>query len=564
MCPARKTGRCVGRGLKQRTLESGLLDIILKNCSVIDGVSDHEYSADIGILEDVIVKVGSLEGFSAMRVIDGAGMTVAPGFIDVHSHSDLNAFIDGGFASKVTQGVTTEVIGNCGYSVYPLSGEFGERVRAEAGSLGVEANWNSFAEFATEVEKRGRLPVNLIPLVGLSAIRALVSGYSSRPLSFGELDSAVAAVEKALAEGVSGVSSGMIYPPCCYFDAEELSALIRPVAACGGIYATHMRSEGDYLLEAISETLQITRKTGVNTQISHLKTAERQNWHKLDAALELIETCMADGFDVAADRYPYTASQTTLDMVLPKWVFDGGNQGAIRRISDPLVALRIKAEIMQKHGETSEYWDNVVISEAFCPEFKKFEGMNFRQTFNMIKSTREDCRKFDIFDCLISFLITEKLRTSAIFFNMSEKNLERILSRPYIMIGSDATARATDGPLASGKPHPRAFGTFVKFLTEYCMRKKLISLPGAISKLTYLPACKFNITGRGRIAPTFFADLVVFDPGLLRERGTYSNPMAFSDGIEYVIVNGKVVFSKKDGKGAVNPGKILTARRNSR
>lgn len=540
--------------------ERSLLDVILKNCSVIDGVSDIEYAADIGILEDIIVRVGRLDGFSAARVIDCAGMIVAPGFIDAHSHSDFNAFIDGGFASKIAQGVTTEVIGNCGYSVYPLTGEFGERARKEAETLGVEVTWSSFAEFASEIEKRGRLQANIVPLLGLSAVRAAAWGYSAKPLSSSGLAAAVKTVEKAIKEGVSGVSSGMIYPPCCYFDYEELVSVIRPVAACGGTYTTHMRSEGDALLEALSETLKITRATSVNTQISHLKTAERENWYKLDAAFELIEGCIADGFGVAADRYPYTASQTSLDMVLPKWVFDGGNGAAMRRISDPLVSLRIKGEVLGRHPADCEYWDNVVVSEAARPVHRKFEGMNFRQVYSLIKNSMADCRKFDIADCLFSFLLEEKLGTSAIFFNMSEKNLEKILLKPYVMVGSDATARTPDGPLATGKPHPRAFGTFVKFLTEYSLKKKMLSLPEAISKITYLPARKFNIQGRGRIAPTYFADLVVFSPPTLRERSTYSNPFAFPDGIEYVIVNGNVAFSRKEGRGAVDAGKILVAR----
>jgi len=534
-----------------------LLDLILRNCNIIDGVSDISYAGDIGILGDKIVKIGNLKEFSATAEIDCEGRVVAPGFIDVHSHSDLNPFIENGFDSKIRQGVTTEVIGNCGYSVYPLAGEFFEKVKREAEEYGITVTWRTFREYVEEVSARGKLPLNIIPQVGLSAVRAFHCGYSARPLTGAELEAIQNDVSRMMQDGAAGVSTGMIYPPCCYFETNELVNIMGTVALHGGIFATHMRSEGDELLEAVAETLQIVRKSGVSLQISHFKTAERHNWYKLDSAFELIETAIRDGFNITCDRYPYLASQTTLDMTLPKWVFDGGDEVAIRRLADALVSARIKAEVMKKHPVNSEYWESVMISQTFLSENLKFEGFNFRQVYNFIKTAKPDCQKFDIVDCLIEFLCKERLKTSAIFFNMHEKNLEKILLKPYVMLGSDATARTVSGPLAKGRPHPRAFSAFVKFLTDFVTKKQVMSLPKAISKITHLPSVKYNIIGRGRIAPSFYADLVVLDINGLDEVNNYINPMSYPHGIKYVIVNGSVVFSNLNNYNRVYPGRLL-------
>jgi len=534
-----------------------LLDLILRNCNIIDGVSDICYAGDIGVLGDKIVKIGNLKELKATAEIDCAGRVVAPGFIDVHSHSDLNPFIENGFDSKIRQGVTTEVIGNCGYSVYPLAGEFLEKVKREAEEYGITVTWRTFREYVEEVSMRGKLPINIIAQAGLSAVRAFHSGYSARPLTHSELAAVQNDVSQMLQDGAAGVSTGMIYPPCCYFETDELVNIMGTVALHGGVFATHMRSEGDGLLEAVAETLQIVRKSGVSLQISHLKTAERHNWYKLDSAFELIESAIRDGFNITADRYPYLASQTSLDMTLPKWIFDGGDEIAIRRLSDNLVSAKIKGEVLKKHPVNSEYWESIMVSQTFAHENLKFEGFNFRQVYNFLKTAKPDCQKFDIVDCLIEFLCKERLKTSAIFFNMCEKNLEKILLKPYVMVGSDATARTTAGPLAKGRPHPRAFSAFVKFLTDFVTKKKVLTLPQAISKITHLPSVKYNIAGRGRIAPSFYADLVVLDPNCLDEANDYIKPMSYPGGINYVIVNGSVVFSNLNNFNRVYPGRML-------
>ena len=537
-----------------------MLDIILKNCSVIDGVSDTAYFADIGILDDIIVKVGNLKDYKAVTAIDCQGKFVAPGFIDVHSHSDLNPFIENGFDSKIRQGVTTEIIGNCGYSVYPLKGEFAEKVKKEAESYDLTVNWETFEGYVNEVKTRGKLPLNIMPLAGLSAIRTYVNGYNARLLNNKEISQIKQIVDEMMSQGAAGVSSGMIYPPCCYFEPDELQQRISVVAKHNGIYTTHMRSESDGLLEAVNETLQVARKTGVSTQISHLKTAEKHNWHKIDSVFELIEEAIKDGYNVSADRYPYLASQTSLDMVLPKWAFDGGDTMAVRRILDPIVSQKLRAEILKHHSLTSDYWENIIVSQIHTPEFKKYEGLNFAQIYGFIKSLKSHRQKIDIIDALFFFLACEKMKTSAIFFNMCEKNLEKIIQKNYVMIGSDATARTISGPLAEGKPHPRAFSTFVKYLADFVTKKHLFSIPKAISKVTYLPAQKFNIFGRGRIAPSFYADIVVFDLNALRDNSTYINPFSYPDGIDIVMVNGKIAFakdSKRDFADKIYNGRVL-------
>lgn len=537
--------------------EIDLLDLILRNCNIIDGVSAVPFYSDIGILENAIVKVGNLKEYRAVKTLDCSGLYAAPGFIDAHSHSDLNAFIENGFDSKVRQGVTTEVIGNCGYSVYPLAGEFLEKVRAEAAEYDIECDWRSLSGYAEAVRKRGRLKTNLVPLVGLSAIRTGVSGYSAKPLTARELEKMKELTALAMQEGASGVSSGLIYPPCCYFNHDEIVELLKTAAAYEGIYATHMRSEGNALLEAVNEAITAAKKARIPLQISHLKTAERHNWYKLDSVFELIEEARKDGTAVSADRYPYLASQTSLDMVLPKWVFDSGDELSLRRLGDPLISTNIKSEIVQAHPADSDYWESVMISRAVSEEFLKFEGMNFRQVYNIIKTARPDCQKFDIIDCLFYFLKKEKLKTGAIFFNMCERNLDRIIDKPYVMIGSDATARSAAGPLAKGKPHPRAFGAFVKYLTDYVKKKKMLSLPAAISKITSLPAEKFGLSARGRIAPAHFADIVVFDLNGLDDKSSFTAPVNYPDGIVYVITNGGITFSKYGDHPETFSGELL-------
>ena len=534
-----------------------MLDLILKNCNIIDGVSDITFYSDIGILENAIVKIGNLKDYKAARIIDCGGLYAAPGFIDAHSHSDLNPFIQNGFDSKIRQGVTSEVIGNCGYSLYPLAGEFMERVAAEASEYGVDIDWSTLAQYCGSVKKRGKLKTNLIPLAGLSAIRAGVCGYSAKPMSASELEKAREQTAKVMIDGAAGISSGLIYPPCCYFTPDEIIELLKTAARYGGLYATHMRSEGDALLEAVNEALSAAKKAKIPLQISHLKTAGRHNWYKLDSVFELIEAAQKEGVDVSADRYPYLASQTSLDMILPKWAFNSGNELCMRRLGDPLISSNIKSEILKIYPLDSQYWESVMVSKTCHKEFLKFEGMNFRQIYNIIKTARPDCQKFDIVDCLFFFLKKENLKTSAIFFNMCERNLDRIIDKPYVMIGSDATARSASGILSEGKPHPRAFGSFVKYLTDYVSKKKMFSLPAAISKITYLPAKKFGLSARGRIAPAHFADIVIFDYKGLEDNSSFSSPVNYPDGIVYVVVNGGIAFSKYDDYPQIYPGEML-------
>jgi len=535
-----------------------LLDLILKNCNVIDGVSNISFYSDIGILENAIVKVGNLKNYKAMNTINCDGLYAAPGFIDVHSHSDYNAFIENGFDSKIRQGVTTEIIGNCGYSVYPLAGDFLQKVKDEAAAYDIEVTWRNLAQYSEEIKKKGKLAINIAPLTGLSAIRASVTGYNSKPPDTKEMDYIKTLAIQAMADGSFGLSSGMIYPPCCYFTQDELIQILSSVSArYETIYTTHMRSESNYLIEAVNEAIHVAKKSNVALQISHLKTAERHNWYKLDSVFELIEAAVSEGMTISADRYPYLASQTTLDMTLPQWVFDAGDELCLRRLNDPLLSSKIKSEILKLHPVHSDYWESVVISQTHEKSFKNFEGLNFSQVYDMLKTSKPDCQKFDIVDCLFYFLKKERLKTSAIFFNMCEKNLDKIVEKPFVMIGSDATARTINGPLATGKPHPRTFGTFVKYLTDYVKKKKSLSLAEAVSKITSLPAKIFGIPGRGRIAGAHFADIVIFDYNGLDDKSSYTNPYNYPDGIVYVIVNGRLVFSKFNDIPRTYPGELV-------
>ena len=543
-----------------------MYDLIIKNIKIYDGSGEKPFIADVGIKGERIAKIGIIGdeiaspphlyiGVEARndKLINGESLCLSPGFVDIHSHSDYYLLIDPLAQSKVRQGVTTEVGGNCGYSASPISGSaLEERKKSYREQFGLELNWTDLKGYNKKIEENG-ISLNYCQLIGHNTVRASVAGIVDREPSSGEMKKMERIIEEAMDEGAVGMSVGFAYTPSCFAKKEEVANLCKITAKRGGIFTTHIRSEGRTLIESIEEVIDIARVSGVRLQISHLKTFGEENWGKLDEVFKLIESAINEGIDIVCDRYPYTAANTGLQAVLPDWVFDGGKEMAIERLKDYKTRDKIKTELLKKYPSNS-YWDSVMISQVVTDKNKGVEGKRVREAWGKGHGARG--KKGDLLDFLFDILIEENLEVDAIYFSMSEDNMKRILKKDYVMIGSDSGARSTDGLLGLGLPHPRTFGTFPRILGKYCRDEKLFDLPTAIYKMTSYPCKRIGIKNRGLIKEGYFADLVIFNPDTISDTATYESPKNYPKGIEYVIVNGKITVNNGNHTGA-KAGRIL-------
>ncbi|MBN2467401.1 MAG: D-aminoacylase [Deltaproteobacteria bacterium] len=531
---------------KRQERGKAVYDILIKDGFVIDGTGEGGKKRDIGIAGDRIVFIGDASITEGTRVIRADGSVVAPGFIDIHSHSDFNLLADPTAESKVCQGVTTEVVGQCGLSGAPLEGAVWVRRKNELAHMGIPVTWSSLDEYLQRLEEAKPI-VNVATLIGHGNLRAAVVGYENRLATGRELRRMSHLLSRDLAMGAYGLSTGLMYPPGVYASGDELLTLNRIVAEFQGIYATHLRSEGDQLVEAIQEALSLAERAGVSLQISHLKTYGKKNWGKLPTVFSLIETFRSRGLAVHVDRYPYTASSTGLDVLLPSWVWEGGQQEELNRLADPACRMRM-TESLQVHNGDPEFWDNVMVSAVKSSENRRFEGKTLREI-----SVSRRCSPWD---AVYELLREEELDVEALFFFMSEENLGRILAKEYCMIGSDSAARSVSGILRRGKPHPRGFGTFPRILHQWAGKGKGFPLETAIHKMTGLPAEKLGLRNRSVIREENFADLVVFNPSAIQDRADYGQPFQLPVGIDYVIINGTIVI--EEGRLTGNrPGTVL-------
>ncbi|MDH3346436.1 MAG: amidohydrolase family protein, partial [Kiritimatiellaceae bacterium] len=427
------------------------------------------------------------------------------------------------------QGITTEICGNCGASVAPRLG--GAQLPSDWQDKPFPGTWSTVAEYR-ELFEQVNPALNEALLIGHNTLHRGISGYEPRGATPDELKTMCRALEQALDEGGCGMSTGLIYPPASAVPLNEVVTLARICANENKIYTSHMRSEGNKLLEAIDEALEIGKQSGARVQISHLKTSGKANWHKLDAALEKIEAARAAGLEVAADRYPYTAAQTDLDIVLPDWALYNGKEAVLDRLRDSTTRKKIRDEILEERGEFG--FSTVMIGSIENPELQHLKGIMLTDAANELN--------MDPTDALLHVIEKDELRTGGIFFGMSEENMWRILEQPWVMLGCDASLRAPDGILSQDHPHPRAYGSFTKFLRA-ALDGQTVPLPEAIRKMTTLPAEQFRLNGRGIIKKGYFADIVVFDPSEIQENTTYVDPHRLSDGIDTVIVNGTLTLN---------------------
>lgn len=501
-----------------------MFDLLITGGEVHDGLGGAPCRADVAINGDRIAALGDLAGAGARTVIAATGQVVCPGFIDVHSHSDTYILIEPTAPSKIFQGVTTEVVGNCGASTAPRQGAY--KMPSDWREKQYPGTWSSVAEYRALLDQV-RPALNIALLIGHNSLRAGTIGYDARPATADEVRAMCDLLDRALDEGGAGLSTGLIYTPGLYSKPEEVQALAAVAARHGKIYTSHMRSEGDQLLEALDETLAIGRDTGIHVQVSHLKTSGRRNWKKLEAALEKIRTAQAAGIRVAADRYPYTASCTDLDVILPDWAAGGGRDAVLARLRDTPTRRKLRDALV---NDTD--WGTIMVGSLSRPDLAHFRGQRLPEIAAALG--------MEPVDAALYLLDVDELRPSAIFFGMCEENLWRILAEPWLMIGSDASIRALTGPLAVDFPHPRAFGTFPKLLRA-ALDGQTVPLPEMIRKMTSLAADQFQLQHRGRLAPGAYADVVVFDPLTIRDRATFADPRQYAEGITHVIVNGRPV-----------------------
>ncbi len=522
-------------------------DLLFKGAHIADGTGGKVFQADLAIKGDRIEEIGGLSAAQAQRIIPAHEFILAPGFVDMHGHSDYQILARPEADSKVLQGITCEIAGNCGYSAAPVSGElFKERAESCKKLLGLEIKFSTLDEYLEQVQSL-KPGINFAPLVGYNTLRAGAMGYKTGSPSRLEMKEIKVALEQALDQGAFGMSAGLAYAPACYSKRDELFSCASSVTRAKGFFACHIRSEGRGLIEAVQEMLDIAAGSGVSLEISHLKTSEKENWAKLDRVFELIESAQESGLKVRADRYPYLAAFTGLSSILPEWVFAGTRDDYLSRLREDASRQKIKEDVENLHPDPG-YLGRVVLAEVFDPDMKHLEGMSIEQA-------AEECGQSPM-DVALDLLAGDGESPTAIYHTMSEQNLFRILQKEWVMIGSDSAVRSREGVLSKGKPHPRAFGTFPRILAYAVRQKQILSLEDAIKKMTSDPCHMAGIKDRGRIQKGFFADLVLFDPEKIQDRATYEDPHQFPEGIEMVVVNGKVA-AEKGRLSSQRAGKIL-------
>jgi N-acyl-D-amino-acid deacylase len=493
-----------------------------------------------------VVLIGELSQRDAIERIPCEGFAIAPGFIDVHSHSDENWLIDGADAGKITQGVTTEIGGNCGSSIAPLHGYARERKAAEAKRIGIEAQWSSFDEFFREIERAGTA-LNIASLVGLGTTRACIAGPADRRLETEELLAQSRLVRESVEEGALGVSSGLIYEPGRYAGIDELASCAIAARESGApLYASHIRDEGDKLIEAVEEALTVGERADVMVQLSHHKAAWRRNWGKVHRSLEMVDRARSSGLSVACDVYPYVAMWTDLDTILPDDVRDGGPDATLERLRDPKTATAVLLALEMRFKP--EEWHDVLITDVRTPRNEELAGKRIDEIAYMrgVKPAR----------AALDLLIEERLGAQAAFFAMDEDDVATVLSASFCAVASDASTRGFAGVTRHGVPHPRAFGCFPRVFRRFVRARKILTSEEAVRRMTSLPASLFNLRGRGSIAENAYADLVVFDPQKIGDRATYEQPYVAAEGIAHVFVNGSPVM--RDGNMTqARPGRVL-------
>jgi N-acyl-D-amino-acid deacylase len=511
-------------------------DLLIRGGLVVDGTGAPGVRADVAVTDGRITDVGDVAGRRATRMIDARDRVVAPGFIDIHSHSDNTVFVNDAFESALHMGVTLVVCGNCGGSSAPVSGLAAEELDRALAVLDVTRTWSSFAEYADACDD-ARPAINLCSFVGHGTLRKCVMGAAAREPSHAELDAMRSLLARAMDEGAIGLASGLIYPPSAYGTTDELAALCAVVQEKGGLYASHIRNEGDRLLEAVEENLEIGRRSRVRVQLSHHKASGPKNWGRVQESTAKIEAARGAGLEVQADQYPYTASSTGLAVTIPNWVHEGGRLAMCERLKDPAVRARIRDEYV----ETGRNWDRIVIARA-----RRRPEWSGRTVADLAGEAGKDPLEWTC-----DALIEHEGDVAIVHHSMNEDDVRFVMAKPYVAIGSDSSANAPYGPLSFGKPHPRSYGTFPRVLGRYARDEGVLTLEDAVRKMTSLTATHLRLADRGEIRIGAWADVVVFDPQRIADIATYDDPHRYPEGVEHVVVNGEVALDA----GETAPGR---------
>ncbi len=523
-------------------------DLVLKGGTLLDGTGAPAWQADLGIVGDTIAALGAIAPEQGRRVLDVTGLHVAPGFVDIHSHSDGDILAYPNGESRLLQGVTTEVTGNCGHSAAPLVGVAADERRKDyQADLGVEAVWGDVASYFALLEKT-RIALNQILLLGQGTLRQNAIGLFDRPLTPDELGGVLRAVEEGMDQGAFGLSTGLEYIPGNYTPTDEIVAMARVVARRGGLYASHIRNEEARLLEAVNEAIEIGRRAGARVEISHLKASGTPNWPKQRGAIDLIESARRAGVEVLADAYPYTAYSTGLTIFLPPWAREGGGSAIVARLRDAETRARIRKEAAAYARSDPGDYNLIVIARTRSERNRPLVGKNVAEIAEQWK--------LEPVDALLRLVEEEEGNVSYVGHGMSPDNVEMVLSHPLVMIGSDGSTMAPVGKAAEARPHPRSYGAYSRVFAHYVRARKLFDLPTAVKKMTSMPADQAGLGDRGRLARGMKADLVVFDAARLEDRATFTDPHQYPTGIAHVLVNGVAVVEGGKHAGA-RPGRVL-------
>jgi len=528
-----------------------MLDMLIRNSFVVDGTGKPAFAADVGIANGRISQVAAGLEQEARRTIDVSGLHLAPGFIDPHTHSDLTLLVDPLAQSKIRQGVTTEVVGNCGFSAAPLLGASVEEVRAEAALLGLEVTWSSMAEYLARLQGQG-VAVNVVPLVGHNIVRGSVLGYDDVQPSAAQQKEMERLVAEAMEQGARGMSTGLFYPPGFYARTDEVIGLARVVARHGGIYSSHIRGESDTLFEAVDEAVEIGLRADVTVEIAHLKLAGYRNWGGVERLLTTLEEAQARGLRLGCDQYPYRASSTWLSAMLPYWAQTGGAKGIADRLRDPAVRARLRQDWEENRAEWEDRggmrdWSDIVVAE--CEARPETLGRSIDEI------AAADGR--DPLETVFDLIVVSEGQVACVWFDQSEDNVRAIMRHPLVAVGSDGSSLSPEGILGQRKVHPRNYGTFPRVLGRYVREEKVLSLEEAVQKMTSVTAARFGLADRGVVRPGAWADLVLFSAAAVADEATFTDPHRYPSGIPYVIVNGQMVIENGAHTGAL-PGAILT------
>ena len=527
-------------------------DLLISGARLVDGTGAPWFVGDIGVVGDRIAAIGDLHDAAAKKRIGAAGLVASPGFIDVQGQSEFNVLVDNRAASKITQGVTTEITGE-GESIAPLNDRLLDDLKDSAKKYAVALDWRSLDEYLHRFEAV-RPAINLGTFVGAGGVREYVIGKDNRPATPAELDQMRQLVAQAMQQGAFGLSSALQYVPDSFASTDEIVELAKVARQYGGVYFTHQRSEGDRIFQSLDEVFDISQRAGISTTIWHLKTAYMDNWGKMPEVLNRIEAARARGIDVAASVYPYTRASNGLVACFPSWVSEGGTEKMIQRLRDPAQRARAQKEMEERSATWENQWrgsgggQGVMLIQTLNPELHKYEGMNFEEIGRQMNK--------DPKDAAMDIAVADNGASRVVISIMQESDVRAAVSSPLVTYGSDSEAQAEDGPLSHTKAHPRAFGTFSRVVAEYVRKEHSMRLEEAVRKMTSQAASRVGIVDRGLLRPGMMADIVLFDAAAIQDVATYEDPLRYSRGVKDVFVNGRPVVL--DGKiTEERPGRAL-------